>query len=374
MKIVIDNKIPFIQGVFEPFAEVVYKSGAEISHSDLVDADALVTRTRTVCNETLLLGTQVKFIASATIGFDHIDTDFCKKNNIAWTNASGCNSLAVAQYVLAALLHFAENADLQLDKTTIGIIGVGNVGKKVADICNALGMNVLLCDAPRKQNEKNPLFLEIDKVVENADIITLHVPLNICGEYKTRHLFDSKMLAKTNAKIFINTSRGEVVDTVALKSAIENKKIDFSVIDVWENEPAIDKNLLSLVSLATPHIAGYSQEGKIAATQMTVHAVSKFFNLGLDNFQAENLPEIEQKIIVDCAGKSLVEILQNIVKSIYNIKYDSDLLKYNADSFENLRATYKFRREFAAYKIYAKNIDAKQKKVLNLLQFNTINY
>ena len=374
MKIVIDNKIPFIQGVFEPFAEVVYKSGAEISHSDLVDADALVTRTRTVCNETLLLGTQVKFIASATIGFDHIDTDFCKKNNIAWTNASGCNSLAVAQYVLAALLHFAENADLQLDKTTIGIIGVGNVGKKVADICNALGMNVLLCDAPRKQNEKNPLFLEIDKVVENADIITLHVPLNICGEYKTRHLFDSKMLAKTKAKIFINTSRGEVVDTVALKSAIESKKIDFSVIDVWENEPAIDKNLLSLVSLATPHIAGYSQEGKIAATQMTVRAVSKFFNLGLDNFQAENLPEIEQKIIVDCAGKSLVEILQNIVKSVYNIKYDNDLLKHNADGFENLRATYKFRREFAAYKIYAKNIDAKQKKVLNLLQFNTINY
>lgn len=374
MKIIIDKNIPFIQGIFEPFAEVVYKSGAEISRSDLLDANALVIRTRTICNETLLRGTQVKFIASATIGSDHIDTDFCRKNNIAWANASGCNSLAVAQYVLTALLHIAQKTDLQLDKATIGIIGVGNIGKKVADICHILGMNVLLCDAPRKHNENETSFLDIEELAENSDIITLHVPLNMDGKYKTKHLFNEKMFARTKAKIFINTSRGEVVDTVSLKSAITNNKIDFSVIDVWENEPEIDKNLLSQVSLATPHIAGYSHEGKIAGTRMAVQAVSKFFNFELDNSQIGNLPEIEEKIIVDCKEKSLAEILQNIVKSVYDISFDSDLLKHNYENFEHLRTNYKFRREFAAHKIYTKNISAEQKKVLNLLQFNTVNY
>jgi erythronate-4-phosphate dehydrogenase len=374
MKIVIDSNIPFIRGIFEPFAEVLYKTGTEIARNDLLDADALVTRTRTVCNETLLHGTRVKFIASATIGCDHIDTDFCRKNNIAWANASGCNSLAVAQYVLTALLHIAQKTGMQFDKTTIGIIGVGNIGKKIADICNILGMSVLLCDAPRKQNENKTLFLDIDEIVENTDIITLHVPLNICGKYKTYHLFDNDMFAKTKAKIFINTSRGEVVDTVALKSAITGNKINFSVIDVWENEPDIDKSLLSLISLATPHIAGYSQEGKIAGTRMAVQAISKFFNFKLENLQLENLPEVEKKIIVDCKEKSIVEILQNILQSAYNILSDSDLLKSNAENFEYLRTNYKYRREFAAYKIYAQNISAEKKKVLNLLQFNTVNY
>ena len=374
MKILIDNNIPFIQGIFEPFAEVVYKQGSAILRSDLLDTDALITRTLTICNETLLFGTKVKFIASATIGFDHIDTDFCKKNNIAWTNASGCNSLAVAQYVLAALLQIAQNTKMKFDKTTIGIIGVGNVGKKVAALCYSLGMNVLLCDAPRKNNENESSFLDIDEIVKNSDIITLHVPLNVDGIYKTKHLFDEKMFKKTKAHIFINTSRGEVVDSTALKSAIKSGKIGFSVIDVWENEPSIDKSLLSLVTLATPHVAGYSQEGKREGTQMTVQALAKFFNLEIDKRQIENLPEIEHEIIIDCKEKSLTDILQDIVRYIYDISLDSNLLKHNGNCFENLRTNYKFRREFAAYKIYAKNIDAEQKKILNLLQFKIANY
>ncbi|MDR2292545.1 MAG: 4-phosphoerythronate dehydrogenase [Prevotellaceae bacterium] len=369
MKIVIDNKIPFINGLFEPFADVVYKVGAEISHADLIDADALVTRTRTVCNAKMLEKTNVKLIASATVGLDHIDVDFCSRNNIAWTNADGCNSLTVAQYVLAALLQISLKCNLKLNETTIGIIGVGNVGKKVENICRILGMNVLLCDAPRKQNENNTSFLDIDEIVENADIITLHVPLNYDGKHKTYHLFDAKMFEILKAKILINTSRGEIVETNALKTAVINKKIDFSVIDVWENEPKPDKNLLSFVDIATPHIAGYSLEGKAAGTMMTVHSVSKFFNFGLDNWQI-SLPEVEQQIIIDCTDKSVVNILQNIVKSTYNIMNDSDLLKRNADDFETLRSDYRLRREFASYKIFVKNINDKQKKILNLLNFN----
>jgi erythronate-4-phosphate dehydrogenase len=371
MKIVIDNKIPFINGVFEPFADTVYKEGSEISHADLTDADALVIRTRTVCNAKLLKNTTVKLIASATIGFDHIDTDFCSRNNIAWTNAAGCNSLAVAQYVLAALLQISLKCNIKLDKTTIGIIGVGNAGKKVENICRILGMNVLLCDAPRKKNENNESFADIGEVVENADIVSLHVPLNYTGKYKTFHLFDARMFEMLKAKILINTSRGEIVETGALKSAIINKKIDFAVIDVWENEPEIDKKLLSLVDIATPHIAGYSMEGKAAGTAMAIRDVSKFFNLGLDNRQID-LPEIKKQIIIDCANKSVAQVLQDTVKSIYDITCDSALLKCNANNFETLRSGYSLRREFAAHKILTKNINGKQKKILNLLNFNLI--
>ncbi|MDR1347561.1 MAG: 4-phosphoerythronate dehydrogenase [Prevotellaceae bacterium] len=373
MKIVVDSKIPFISGIFEPFADVIYKDGSEISRADLHDADALVIRTRTVCNAQLLEGSNLKLIASTTIGFDHIDTDFCRRNNIAWTNADGCNSLAVAQYVLAALLHISHERSMNLSKIKIGIIGVGNVGKKVENICRLLGMNVLLCDAPRKKNEENASFVNIDEIVRNADIVTLHVPLNRTGEYGTYHLFDTKMFEMMKAKVFINTSRGEVVETNALKAAIINKTVDFAVIDVWENEPKIDKNLLSLVDIATPHIAGYSLEGKAAGTMMAVHAVSKFFNLGFDSLQIENLPEVEKKITVDCAGKSVLSVLQDAVKSVYSILADSDLLKQNADDFEKLRSGYRLRREFASCKIFAKNVNSEQKKILNLLDFNLIN-
>lgn len=373
MKIVIDSKIPFINGIFEPFADVVYKDGAKISRNDLQDTDALVIRTRTVCNAKLLKGSSLKLIASTTIGFDHIDTDFCRSNNIAWTNAAGCNSLAVAEYVLTALLHILHERNMNPVKTTIGIIGVGNVGKEVENICRILGMNVLLCDAPRKINEKNTSFIDIDEIVENSDIVTLHVPLNQIGEYKTYHLFDKTMFEKMKAKILINTSRGEVIETDALKTAIVNKKIDFAVIDVWENEPKIDRNLLSLADIATPHIAGYSLEGKATGTAMAIRAVSKFFNFGLDNLQIGNLPEVEQKITVDGTGKSIENVLQDVVKSAYNILFDSNMLKQNADNFETLRSNYNLRREFASCKVLAKNVSIEQKKILNLLNFNLIN-
>jgi len=374
MKIVVDNKIPFIQNVFEPFADVVYKSGDEILHSDVCDADALIVRTRTICNAELLSKTKVKFIASATIGFDHIDTDFCDKNNIAWTNAAGCNSLSVAQYVLAAILQIAQKNNINLSEKTIGIVGVGNVGTKVAEICRLLKMNVLLCDAPRKKNEKNISFIDIEELVERSDIVTLHVPLNLCGDYKTHHLFDEKMFDKLKAKILINTSRGEIVETNALKSAIENKKLDFTIIDVWENEPKIDKKLLSLVDIATPHIAGYSLDGKATGTTMVVRAVSEFFGLGLRNWTIESLPKPEEKITIDCENKSTLNTLQDIVKSTYDIMFDDYLLKQKPDDFEKFRSAYRVRREFAAHKIFAKNMDDEQKKILNLLNFKIENY
>jgi erythronate-4-phosphate dehydrogenase len=235
-------------------------------------------------------------------------------------------------------------------------------------------MNVLLCDAPRKKNEQNTAFVDIDEIAERADIVTLHVPLNVDGEYKTYHLFDKKIFDKLKSKVLINTSRGEVVETNALRRAIENKKFDFTVIDVWENEPKADKNLLSMVDIATPHIAGYSLDGKAQGTTMTVRAVSKFFNLGLDNWKVESLPEPEEKIVINCENKSAFNVVQNIVKSAYNIMLDDCMLKQNPDDFEKLRSSYRVRREFAAHKIFAQNMNDEQKKILNLLNFNVENH
>ncbi|MDP4207082.1 MAG: NAD(P)-dependent oxidoreductase, partial [Bacteroidota bacterium] len=185
MKIIIDDKIPYIRGVFEPFAEVHYLSGAATTPEIAHNADALITRTRTICNQKLLENSTVKFIATATIGYDHIDTEWCKSAGIEWTNAPGCNSSSVEQYVLAAILYQAREKGLILKGKTLGVVGVGNVGSKVARVGQLLGMKVLLNDPPRERAEGEGIFTSLDHILEEADIITLHVPLQHEGTDKT---------------------------------------------------------------------------------------------------------------------------------------------------------------------------------------------
>ena len=241
MKIIADDKIPFLKGALEPFAEVVYLPGKDIKHDVLIDADALLVRTRTKCNEQLLNGTNVRFIGTATIGFDHIDTQYCKKNNIRWTNAPGCNSSSVQQYIASALLTAASGFRFSLREKTLGIIGVGNVGSKVAKLGKILGMNVLLNDPPRARKEGDKEFAGIERILQEADIITVHVPLTMMGEDKTYHLFDDITFNKMKkGSWFFNSSRGEVAETTALKKMLSSSVLGGAVIDVWENEPDID--------------------------------------------------------------------------------------------------------------------------------------
>ncbi|MFW6101887.1 MAG: 4-phosphoerythronate dehydrogenase, partial [Bacteroidota bacterium] len=245
MKIVADHKIPYLKGVLEPYAEIVYKPGPEISNDDVKDADALIVRTRTKCDEELLLGSSVKFIATATIGFDHIDQEYCRKKNISWTNAPGCNASSVQQYI-ASVLAILSDSDFITGTPTLGIVGVGNVGSKVKKLARILDMNLLLNDPPRERAEGGTHWISFKEVIENADIITLHVPLNYEGEDKTYHMIDSGILEKIKQEtILINTSRGEVVDNNALKHGLTNGSINTAILDVWENEPEIDRELLS---------------------------------------------------------------------------------------------------------------------------------
>ena len=272
MKIVCDDKIPFLRGVFEPYAEVVYLPGAAISASDVKDADALVVRTRTRCDRTLLEGSSVRVIASATIGYDHIDTAWCSEHGIVWANAPGCNAGSVAQWVESVLVTLSRSHGFSLVGKTLGIVGVGHVGSKVQALASALGLRTLLCDPPRAMAEGPAGFVLLDEIISGADIVTLHVPL----AQETYHMIDASVLGRMRpSQILINSSRGEVVDSSALREALQDGRLMAAALDVWENEPLVDPVLVGLAEIATPHIAGYSQDGKAAGTTAAVRVVAR---------------------------------------------------------------------------------------------------
>ncbi len=369
MKIVADDKIPFLEGVFEPFGEVVYLPGDKIKKAHLKVADALLTRSITQCNSELLEGTSIKLIASATIGDDHIDKDFCKKNKIKWTTAQGCNAKAVVQYVTSALLYVSELSGFTIKDKTIGIIGVGNIGSKVASVCRALGMKVLLNDPPRQRKEGSRDFSDLKTIRQQVDIITFHVPLTYGGTDKTFHLLDHDFINKlSKPMILINTSRGPVTDSEALIQGKEQGKISRLILDVWEGEPHIEPELLELVTIGTPHIAGYSIEGKAKATKMIVKSVSDFFNLPLKNRK----PETDLKNIVldlDLKGLNKQQSMQKVFRAVYDIQKDDEILRENPSDFERFRRSYVFRRENTGYSLELSNTNVETEKILIELGF-----
>jgi erythronate-4-phosphate dehydrogenase len=371
MKVVADDKIPFLEGVLEPYAEVVYLPGGEISRKDLLNADALIIRTRTKCTESLLKGTGVSFIGTATIGFDHIDTQYCDKNKILWTNAPGCNSSSVQQYMASAMLKVASEFRFKLAGKTLGIVGVGNVGSKVEKLARLLGMNVLLNDPPRARREGGKNFMTLGDILYNSDIVTLHVPLNVVGEDCTYHLFDEKTFKKMKKGTwFINASRGEVVVTQCLKKVLDSGKLDGAILDVWEDEPDIDIDLMAKTFLSTPHIAGYSTDGKAKGTSMIVNAFCRHFDLPLKNWYPDNVPESEDPSIhIDGKGKTDEDVILEAVLHTYNIDEDNINLRFSPPDFEKQRGDYRVRREFPAFSVSLANCSKEAKNILKELGF-----
>ncbi len=330
MKIVVDNKIPYIQEKLHLLAdEVVSLEGAQIGPDDVRDADALIIRTRTRCNKQLLKGSKVQFIATATIGFDHIDADYLKRAGIAWTNCPGCNSGSVAQYVESALLLLQQEKGLDLQQSTIGIVGCGHVGSKVKAVAEQLGMHVLVCDPPLGHAD----FVSLDVIEQQADVITLHVPLTREGQYATWHLADEAFFRRLAKKPFIiNTSRGEVVDGDALLAAMQDGRVSDAVLDVWEHEPQLNLELLQRVFIGTPHIAGYSADGKVNADNMVIDALCKHFNLPHPGHVTP--PELP-----------ITHLPSHSPLDYYNPYTDSRQLKAEPAKFEYLRNHYPLRRE-----------------------------
>lgn len=340
MKIVADIDVPFLNGVFEPYAEVVYKKGPDISHEDVADADALILRTRTKCNAELLEGSAVKVIATATIGTDHVDFDFCNSHGIEVHNAAGCNAGGVMQYVFSALYGVAARKGIKIDGATIGIIGVGNVGRKVEEMARYLGFNVLKCDPPRARAEGPEGFCSLEHILENSQIVTLHVPLDEI----TRGMAGSRFFAMMQpGSIFINASRGEVVNENALKATLP--KFGAVVIDTWNNEPKVDAELVDMVDIATPHIAGYSYQGKQTGTAMAVQSVARFFGIEelYDFFPEADLPD-HDPVLLDLKGKTNGQIAA-VFQYNYPIFTDDFRFRMDPGKFEQLRSEYQYRRE-----------------------------
>lgn len=336
MKVVIDNKIPYIREAMEALAdEVVYLPGKEITASVVRDADALITRTRTQCNRQLLEGSKVRFIGTATIGFDHIDTEYCREAGITWSNCPGCNAGAVEQYLYSVLLLLQQEKHVELKDACLGIVGVGHVGSHILSLAERLGMRILLNDPPRADRGEEG-FVSLETLARECDIITFHTPLERNGEYRTFHLADRDFFHSLRKKPYIiNTSRGEVVETEAILEALDKGLIGGAVLDVWENEPHINLELLDKVFIGTPHIAGYSADGKANATRMVLEAFCRFFGKEMNfHIAAPEQPHREYD------SDERVRQLQ-----MYNPHDDCDMLRAHPELFEQLRGDYVLRKE-----------------------------
>jgi erythronate-4-phosphate dehydrogenase len=360
MKIVADENIPFVKECFASIGDVQTLSGRKITPEGIAAADILLVRSITPVNEKLLANSKVKFVATATIGFEHVDVDYLNKRGLGFASAPGSNANSVADYIVAALLSVAQKHKITLEGKSIGVVGVGNVGSKVAKKCEALGMNVKFNDPPLFRQTGDPKYRPLDELFDR-DFITLHTPLTREGQDKTYHLADEKFFAslKTGC-VFINTCRGAVHDTAALKAAIQNKKLGAVVLDVWENEPNIDCELLRLVDISTPHIAGYSLDGKIAGMIMIYNAACEHFGLKPKHKIEDFLPPpTVPQITIDKIDTDSQTLLHEIVRQVYVINRDDfntrEIAMVEQEKrgkfFDDLRKNYPVRREFQNTKI-----------------------
>jgi len=377
MKIIADENIPFVKDCFASIGDVQTLSGRQITPGAVADADILLVRSITPVNEKLLAKSKVKFVATATIGFEHVDVDYLKNRGIGFASAPGSNANSVADYIVAALLSAAQKHKITLESKSIGVVGVGNVGSKVAKKCAALGMKVKLNDPPleryishrehRGHRELDNALARIEEYlggVEFApigelmgcDFITLHTPLTYEGQDKTYHLADEKFFASLKPGcVFINTCRGAVHNTAALKAAINNKKLSAVILDVWESEPNIDCDLLRMVDISTPHIAGYSLDGKIAGMIMIYNAACEHFGIKPKYEVKDFLPKpaVAEIRISNVAGDEQ-QILHETVQQVYCINRDDFNTREIAmvepgkrgKFFDDLRKNYPVRREF----------------------------
>jgi len=355
VKIIADANIPFAAECFSSFGEVEVVPGREIRPGVVADADILLVRSVTRVDSDLLAASKVRFVGTATIGVEHIDVEYLSRRNIGFASAPGSNANSVAEYVIAGLLNVGQKYNLDLQGKSIGVIGVGNIGSRVAKKCAAVGMEVYLKDPPLQQQSGDVKYLPIEELFD-CDFITLHTPLTFEGIDKTFHLADEKFFKslKTGC-VFLNTSRGGVADTVALKEAIRSGKLKATVLDVWEGEPNIDTELLRMVDLSTPHIAGYSFDGKIAGMIMIYNAACEHFGIEAANTVDDFLPAPQvPEIRIDYSSSRQQDIIQQAVQQVYTINRDDfntrEIAMVQADTrgkfFDNLRKNYPVRREF----------------------------
>jgi len=355
MKIVADANIPFVRECFSSMGEVEILSGRDITSQAVAKADALLVRSITPVNEELLRGGAVRFVGTATIGFDHVDLGYLERNHIGFASAPGSNANSAAEYIIAALLEIGRRHNLPLEGKSMGVIGVGNVGSRVARKGEALGMHVLRNDPPLQRQTGDPRYVPITALYD-CDFITIHTPLTRAGIDKTFHLADARFFSSWKpGAVFLNASRGAVTDSEALKAAIRAGRLRAVVLDVWEDEPNIDTGLLEMVDLGTPHIAGYSFDGKVAGMIMIYNSLCEHFHLRPTRAIEDFLPPPGvPRLDLETGELSDDQLLAHTVEQVYRIKRDDGNLRQIAQQpsnkrgpfFDDLRKHYPVRREF----------------------------
>ncbi|MDA3132751.1 4-phosphoerythronate dehydrogenase PdxB [Atlantibacter subterranea] len=375
MKILVDENMPYARELFARLGEVKAVPGRPIPVAELDDADALMVRSVTKVNGQLLDGKGVRFVGTATAGTDHVDQDYLHQAGIAFSAAPGCNAIAVVEYVFSALLMLAERDGFELTDRTVGIVGVGNVGGRLQKRLEALGVRTLLCDPPRADNGEPGDFQPLDKLVEEADILTFHTPLYKDGPYKTWHLADEALISRLKpGAILINACRGAVVDNAALLKCLDAGQKLSTVLDVWEPEPDLNVALLDKVDIGTAHIAGYTLEGKARGTTQVFEAYSAFIGkpqqIALDSLLPA--PEFGR---ITLHGPLDQPTLKRLVHLVYDVRRDDAPLRKVAGvagEFDKLRKHYLERREWSS--LFIQCDDAAAAKLLSALGFNAVHH
>ena len=379
MRIVADENIPYVDEAFGRLGAVRTVLGRTVSADDVADADVLLIRSVTRVDEGLLARSNVRFVGTATIGTDHIDADYLASRRIAFSSAAGSNANSVAEYVIATLLTLGERLGITWAGRTLGVVGVGNIGRLVVRNAAAMGLRVLQNDPPRARAEGPDAFVDLDTVCAEANVITLHTPLTREGVDRTMHLFDHDRLAGLRPEtILLNSGRGAVVDNTALLDALRSGRVTAACLDVWENEPTIDVGLLDAVAVGTPHIAGYSFDGKVAGTKMLFDAVCRELDLDgtwepADCLPPPTVPHIE----IDATGQADQAVLRDLVRRVYDVEADDGRLRgllelppeRRGDRFDHLRKTYPVRREFHNTQVALTGADDRLRQTLHAWGF-----
>ena len=375
MKILVDENMPYARELFSRLGEVKAVPGRPIPVAELAGADALMVRSVTKVNETLLANQSIKFVGTATAGTDHVDQAWLAQAGIGFSAAPGCNAIAVVEYVFSSLLYLAERDGFTLTDRTVGIVGVGNVGGRLQKRLEALGVRTLLCDPPRADNGDEGNFRALDELVQEADILTFHTPLFKDGPYKSLHLADEALIRSLKpGAILINACRGPVVDNAALRKCLEAGQDLSVVLDVWEPEPDLNLALLEKVDIGTSHIAGYTLEGKARGTTQVFEAYSKFIGQAQQVALDTLLPPPEFGRIT-LHGKLDQPTLKRLVHLVYDVRRDDAPLRKVAGipgEFDKLRKNYLERREWSS--LYVQCDDADAATLLKKLGFNAVHH
>lgn len=378
MKIVADENIPAVTAAFSSLGEVTLVHGRSLQPEQVLDADMLLVRSVTRVDEQLLAGSRVRFVGSATIGFDHVDRGYLAARGIGFATAPGSNAISAAEYVVSALLEVAQQQDFRLAGKTVGVIGCGNVGSRVRVRLAALGMRCCVNDPPLHEAGAPGEYVALETALA-CDIVTVHVPLELGGRHPTYHLLDTEALARLRpGTVLINTARGPVADNAALLDALRRRDDLTVVLDVWEGEPSISPALLERVVLGTPHIAGYSLDGKLRGTEMIYRAACEYLGTAVTWDVRRVLPPVAPLDVSAATGGADIEALARAaVLGCYDVRRDDErlrrLFELAADGwpayFDRLRKDYPVRREFAATPLLHGPLSDAQRRMLAGLGF-----